>query len=95
MTCFACAFHVFIDTTGELRLCCYYQNRPKEHTYGQLGRESLCQLWHSEAHRAALRAIDPDKCQIYDCKYFAYNQVFHEGLAQDASCAGVWALLTT
>jgi hypothetical protein len=85
--CFACNFHVFIDTGGELRICCYYQNRPVEHTYGILTTTNLRELWESETHKVAVRNIDTTKCNNYNCKYHNYNNVLYDGIVKDS---GQW-----
>lgn len=81
--CFACNFHVFIDTDGSLRLCCYYQNRPKEHTYGKLKVDNLRELWTSIEHRKAVSSIDVTKCNLYNCKYHNFNNLLSKGIVED------------
>ena len=81
--CFACNFHVFIDTDGSLRMCCYYQNRPIEHTYGILSPTNLRELWESETHKQKVKDIDTTKCNVYNCKYHSYNNVLYDGVIND------------
>lgn len=81
--CFACNFHVFIDTDGSLRICCYYQNRPIEHTFGILTETNLKELWESEIHKQKVKEIDTTKCNVYNCKYHTFNNILYKGIVED------------
>ena len=81
--CFACNFHVFIDTDGTLRICCYYQNRRVEHSYGKVTTNNLEELWNSQIHKEAVKNIDGTKCNLYNCKYHGFNEVLYDGIIED------------
>ena len=81
--CFVNPFHVFIDTDGSVRLCCYYQNRQEEHTIGNINNDSLHDIWWSELHKEQIETIDTAKCNLYNCKYHSFNKVLYEGIVDD------------
>ena len=81
--CFVSPFHVFIDTDGSIRLCCYYQDRQEEHTIGNIHNDSLRNIWWSEIHKEKIKNIDVSKCSVYDCKFHKYNKVLWDGIIKD------------
>lgn len=53
--CWLSPCHIFIDTTGDVRLCCYYQFRKKTHTYGNIFKQSIEEVWYSKKHFEAIK----------------------------------------
>jgi MoaA/NifB/PqqE/SkfB family radical SAM enzyme len=82
--CLACAFHIFIDTNGDVRHCCYYQDRESEHTYGNAFEGNIEDIWWSETHLESIAKIDPAKCNWYNCKYHGYNNRLYHLIEEDA-----------
>lgn len=81
--CWLCPFHLFIDTNGDVRLCCYFQFRKKRHTFGNVFRSSIDEVWYSKKHFEALKNIKLDECNRWDCKYFIYNRIMKEAVIED------------
>lgn len=81
--CWLSTCHMFIDTTGDARICCYFQFREKVHTYGNVFREPLEKVWYGKRHAKALRDIKISECNKWDCKYFIYNKIMKEALIED------------
>ncbi len=81
--CWLSPCHIFIDTSGEARICCYYQFREKTHTYGNVFREGVEKVWFGSKHKKALRNIKIEECNKWDCKYFIYNTTMKNSLIND------------
>lgn len=81
--CWLSPFHVFIDTEGSVRLCCYYQFRAERHTYGNAFENSLEEIWYGKRHFEALKNIQVEECNKWDCKYFMYNKLMKKALIEN------------
>lgn len=80
--CWLSPCHVAITPTGDVPLCCYYQEhfRNPNHIYGNIKEQSLKDIWYSDRHWEALRNTDIDECNRYDCKYHLYNEIMYQAL---------------
>lgn len=81
--CWLSPCHIFIDTTGDARICCYYQFREKAHTYGNVFKDGVKKVWFSNRHKLALKNIKINECNKWDCKYFIYNTLMKNTLIHD------------
>lgn len=81
--CWLAPFHIFIDTNGEVRICCYFQFREKNHIFGNAFEDSLENIWYGKRHFEVMEKINPKECNKWDCKYFAYNKAMKEALIED------------
>lgn len=81
--CWMAPAHIFIDTNGDVRICCYFQFREKDHTFGNAFKESLEDIWYGQKHFEAMKNIDIEKCNQWDCKYFNYNKILKEAVMED------------
>jgi len=81
--CWLSPCHIFIDVTGDVRICCYYQFRENKHTFGNVFKDSIENVWFSKAHLDAIKDIQEDECNKWDCKYFGYNKIMRKALIED------------
>ena len=81
--CWLSPCHIFIDTTGDARVCCYFQFREKDHTYGNVFKDGVEKVWFSKAHDDAIKKIEIQECNKWDCRYFIYNNIMKEALIND------------
>lgn len=82
--CWLSPCHVAITPTGDVPLCCYYQEhfRNPLHIYGNIKEKPLKEIWYSERHWEAIRSTSVEECNRYDCKYHLYNEMMREALVQ-------------
>lgn len=86
--CYLTPVHFVIDAVGAFLLCCFFQDRKQEHTFGQLSDpESFHDMWHGARHRAAREAIDMHLCSKWDCRFFGYLEISEAALADRAPAA--------
>ncbi|GAH92685.1 unnamed protein product, partial [marine sediment metagenome] len=71
------------DVTGDVRICCWYQLRVEKHTFGNIFRDSIDQVWFSKAHFDAIENLRVNECNLWDCKYFPYNRLMREAIVED------------
>lgn len=81
--CWMAPAHIFIDTNGDVRICCYFQFREKEHTFGNAFESSLEEIWYGKKHFEVMQNIDIEECNKWDCKYFNFNKFLKEAVAED------------
>lgn len=68
----------FVNAEGNMFICCYFQNREAEHSFGNLYQKNFWDIWYSNEHLEKIRNIDLKKCNTYDCRYHQYNQILEE-----------------
>lgn len=73
--CYLTPVHVMIDALGDLILCCFFQDRKTEHTWGSIhDPRPFRELWEGAEHREARKGIDPAQCARWDCRFFKYHR---------------------
>ncbi|HUW62663.1 MAG TPA: radical SAM protein [Candidatus Bathyarchaeia archaeon] len=76
--CWLTPIQVMVDTLGDVFLCCYYRHRRATHTFGNAFQQPLRDIWYSERHWEAIRAIKPTECNLLDCRFVHYNRIMSE-----------------
>lgn len=74
-TCRACSLWSVIMPNGDVCLCCYVQGRETRHCFGNLNKKRFWDIWHSSAHKRALKAIRRAECNLFDCRFHKYNDI--------------------
>ncbi|MFH1593025.1 MAG: radical SAM protein [Candidatus Woesearchaeota archaeon] len=69
-----------VDPFGDVYICSYYRHRLDKHRIGNLLKEEFTKLWVSEKHKQLVENIDPDECNVYDCKLHKNNKFMKEVL---------------
>jgi len=80
--CWLTPLQVMIDALGEVFLCCYYRHRKDTHSIGNAFQTSLRDIWFSDRHWEAIRAIKPAECNLLDCRFVHYNHIMTELVAK-------------
>ncbi len=78
--CWLSPIHTTIMGDGNVYLCCYFQNRKKDHCFGNILDNSFKSVWLSKEHKEAIEKISIEVCNRYDCKYHIYNKVMDDFL---------------
>jgi len=73
--CWISPLRVVISAEGDVHLCNYFNHRRDTHTFGNIYRKELKELWGSEAHRDALDMISSGECALYDCRFHHLNEM--------------------
>jgi len=73
--CWLTPLQIMVDPLGDVYLCCYYVHRKKSHTIGNAFEQPLQDIWYSERHWEAIRAINPHECNNLDCRFVHYNEI--------------------
>ena len=81
--CWLTPLQIMVDPLGEVYLCCYYIHRRDRHGIGNAFERSLEEVWYSERHWEAIRAIDPPECNNLDCRFVRYNEVMSRLLVEN------------
>ncbi len=76
--CFMTPIHVLVDAYGEVYNCCYFRHRVGSHKIGNVVRDWFNKVWHSDRHREVMRDVKKEECELYDCKFFKYNQLMQD-----------------
>jgi len=76
--CWLTPLQVMIDALGEVFLCCYYRHRRETHGFGNAFARPLREIWHSQRHWDAIKAIKPAECNLLDCRFVHYNRIMTE-----------------
>lgn len=75
--CWLCPLHVLVDADGSVYMCCYFRHR-KSHWIGNVKDTPLAAIWGGPQHREALEAINPDECNLFDCRFVKYHDQVNE-----------------
>jgi len=81
--CWLTPLQIMIDTLGDAFLCCYYRHRKASHTFGNVFEESVHEVWYSQQHWDAIRAIKPAECNVLDCRFVHYNRIMTQLLVEN------------
>jgi len=86
-SCWLSPLHTVIDALGTVWVCCYYQDRVEDISFGQITgvRGSFKDIWYSQSHREAMQRVIIPECDFYDCRFHVYHDVMNEELADDSS----------
>lgn len=76
--CYANLLASFIDSNGDVMICCYYQGREKTHKIGNIKERSFREIWFSTEHLKAINNINTDLCQAWDCRFHEYNRILKQ-----------------
>jgi MoaA/NifB/PqqE/SkfB family radical SAM enzyme len=71
---------LIVDHMGNVYLCCWFQTRIKEHIVGNVFENRLTDIYSGERYREVAKHIDLKKCNLYDCRYHKYNEIYKEWL---------------
>ena len=80
--CWLTPLQVTIDPLGDVYLCCYYRHRKESHCIGNAFSEPLRDVWYSQRHQRAIRAIKPLECNVLDCRFVHYNRIMSQLLTE-------------
>lgn len=86
-SCWLSPLHTVIDALGTVWVCCYYQDRVEDISFGTLTsvRGSFRDIWYSQPHKEAMQRVIIPECDFYDCRFHVYHDVMNEELADDKS----------
>lgn len=71
--CWLCPLQVTVDPLGDVYLCCYYMHRKESHKLCNIFDDDLLQIWGSPAHKAKIKAISIDECNVFNCRFHGYH----------------------
>jgi MoaA/NifB/PqqE/SkfB family radical SAM enzyme len=72
-----------IDACGDVFLCCYYSHRAQKHKIGNIYESSFVDIWYSRKHLEAIDGIDPEECNVFDCRFIKYHDVVERWIGRD------------
>ena len=72
-SCWISPLRIVVSADGGVHLCNYFHHRRVTHTFGNIYRKPLTDIWFSDAHRQALNCIETSECQRYDCRFHKLN----------------------
>jgi len=81
--CWITPIHAFVETDGDVHLCCYYEGRHDTHKIGNVKEQSLIEIWGSSKHVAAIKNVDTDICNEYACRFIGYMKTLDEAVDDD------------
>ncbi len=73
--CFMTPVHVLVDAYGDVYNCCYFRHRMGSHKFGNIIRDGFEKVWFSDKHREVIKNVRKEECELYDCKFFKYNEL--------------------
>ena len=71
--CWLSPLRVVVSAEGDVHICNYFSHRRETHTFGNIYRQRLSDIWFGDAHRRSLASIDSSQCRLYDCRFHALN----------------------
>lgn len=71
---------LIVTSNGDVLLCCWYQDRYESHVVGNVFKNSLPEIYQSKRYKEVADKIDMEKCNLYDCRYHEYNEIYQEWL---------------
>jgi len=78
--------HVVVDHNGHCYICCYYYYRGDEHKLGNILSDDFDSFWYGKEHQGKVKAIDPEKCRLVDCKFFSHDDVAKWAFDKNRTC---------
>jgi MoaA/NifB/PqqE/SkfB family radical SAM enzyme len=81
--CKISTIQTLIDYYGDIYICCYYRHRPDEMKIGNIFEKSFESIWGSAEHKYKISNIDPNKCNLYDCRYIRYDLIMKDLISKD------------
>lgn len=82
--CFLSPLHPVLDPAAALFVCPYYTHHPATHRIGSLKTKPFAALWGTPAHRRAIKNIDPEICNKFDCPLIPFNNFAKTAVLEDA-----------
>ncbi|MCX7733555.1 MAG: radical SAM protein [bacterium] len=76
--CILTPLQTTIDARGDVFLCCYFSYREEQHRIGNIYEKTFKEIWGSEAHRAKIKSIVPQMCNMFDCRFIRYHKVVED-----------------
>jgi len=81
--CWLHPVHAFIETDGDVHLCCYYTGRQDTHKIGNVHEKPLSEIWGSPEHVEAMKATDIGECNKYACRFIGYMDTLTRAVDND------------
>jgi len=78
--CWICSIQTIVDCYGDVHLCCYYSHRTKNHTIGNIFRNTFEEIWNSYLHYRITKEVDIKECNMYDCRYIRYEKIMNKAM---------------
>jgi len=78
--CWINPVQVTIDAYGNCYLCCYYQYRAEKHSFGNIFKVKLKDLWGSPEHLKCIASSSIDECNKHDCRFIRYQDMIRHQL---------------
>jgi len=83
-SCISNVLASFIDASGDVYICCYFQGREEAHKFGNLGEKSFMDIWASKEHFAKISGIDIELCNLVNCRFHKYNSILYDNRADSS-----------
>jgi MoaA/NifB/PqqE/SkfB family radical SAM enzyme len=85
--CYLHWFWAIVTSAGDVLLCCWYQDRYDTHVVGNVFKDNLVNIYKGEKYRKVAEKLNCDKkllklCDLYDCRYHKYNEIYEEWLRE-------------
>lgn len=82
--CILTPLQTTIDAKGDVFLCCYFSYRQEQHKIGNIYEKKFHQIWGTEEHIDKIKNINPELCNLFDCRFIRYHKVI-ENLVEKGS----------
>lgn len=73
---------VVVNSDGEVYLCAFFPHRQKTHSFGNIKKQPLTDIWFSPEHLKVFRENDPKLCNYFDCPFHLANKLVRESIWQ-------------
>lgn len=81
--CILTPLQTTIDARGDVFLCCYFSYRQEQHKIGNIYENKFQYIWGSEEHINKIKNINPELCNLFDCRFIRYHKVIEELIEKD------------
>jgi MoaA/NifB/PqqE/SkfB family radical SAM enzyme len=81
--CWLSPLQLTVDPYGDVFICCYYRHRREKHCLGNLFERRLRDIWYSQEHWDRIAQIEVEECNLYDCRFHAYNELMQQFVIED------------
>jgi MoaA/NifB/PqqE/SkfB family radical SAM enzyme len=81
--CWLSPLQLTVDPYGDVYICCYYRHRRQKHCLGNLLERPLADIWYAKEHWDRIGGIDIEECNLYDCRFHAYNELMQQFVVED------------